>query len=124
MYWTDGKTILSANLDGTGRKDLEVEATGAQALAVDAVRRQIYWSYRHAAGDGGGIRRADLDGTGQRDLAVAAAETAPRQLAIDSAGRKLYWADWNDLRSTNLEGTGQKTVVAGVYVSGIALGIR
>ena len=124
-YWRDENAIRSANLDGTDQRDLVVTAPSWGTHAVDSIAHKLYWRERDT------ILSVNLDGTGKRDLAL---EANGAELAIDSAGQRLYWShnptEYSSgttvIRSANLDGTGQTTAAIweGVYLTAMALGIR
>ncbi len=109
LYWANdnGNSISSANLDGSGGRDLAI--TGATlkcpaGVAVDPVARRVYWSNYH----GDAISYANLDGSGARDLTIhGVAVSQPWGLAIDSLHGKIYWANYgtNTIAYANLDGS-------------------
>ena len=70
IYWTEktgesAGTINSANLDGTGAKQLiSIEVSVPMGIAVDTQRENIYWTDA-----GGRIQSANLDGSVIQDVA-------------------------------------------------------
>ena len=70
VYWTEktgerAGTINSANLDGTGAKQLiSIEVSVPMGIAVDTQRENIYWT-----DTGGRIQSANLDGSVIQDVA-------------------------------------------------------
>jgi hypothetical protein len=71
---------------------------------LDSLGQQLYWSSFTAA-DAGVIQRAALDGHGIETVIVGHGK--PVDFAIDSAGGKIYWADYvqDVVRRANLDGT-------------------
>ncbi|MHC4797207.1 MAG: hypothetical protein ACYTF1_11245, partial [Planctomycetota bacterium] len=78
---------------------------------------KIYWT---AGGQGpvGQIQSANLDGTNVQTLVANTnplGSTRPTGIALDSAGGKLYWADfYSGIYSANLDGTNPSAVWLGV----------
>lgn len=107
LYWSDreGHRVSRVRADGTGRRDLVVTPASDGVLgecvgvAVDPVRRHLYWTQKGPAKGGRGrILRAGLD--------VPAGETAenrtdievlwsdlPEPIDLHLEGDRLYWTD-------------------------------
>ncbi|MEY4580305.1 MAG: hypothetical protein RL701_5008 [Pseudomonadota bacterium] len=103
VFWTnmgvanadDGK-VMRADLDG--KNPTTIVATGTftpKQLKLDAQGGKLYWSDR----EGMRVMRANLDGSQLETLIVTGASAADRRdasrwcvgIAIDVAGKKLYW---------------------------------
>ena len=116
LYWSDreGMRVMRANLDGSqvetlvqtgeGENDRRDETRWCVGIAVDPVRRQIYWTQKGADNAGvGSIRRAGIDipkgetAADRSDLEVFFnGLPEPIDLEIDAAHRILYWTDRGD----------------------------
>lgn len=115
LYWCDreGMQVLTCDLDGSNLRTLVVTGIGDEAardprnhpvgVAVDPVRRLIYWSQKGApnAGDGR-IFRAPIDippgrGPADRDDIELLWDSLPEpiDLHLDAAGM-LMWTDRGD----------------------------
>ena len=73
----------------------------------------------------GKIQRANLDGSNVEDLITRGLEE-PSGIALDVAGGKMYWTDWDTgkIQRANLDGTEIRDIITGLdNPSGIALGI-
>lgn len=112
LYWCDreGMRVLRCDLDGLYLKTLIVAGVGAEAacqalnhpigVAVDAVRRTVYWSQKGASDAGQGrIFRAPIDIPPGRDGVVRdyiellwAGLPEPIDLHLDGEGM-LMWTD-------------------------------
>ena len=71
------------------------------------------------------IQRADIHGFNVEDL-VTTGLSRPRGIALDVAGGKMYWTDWNNkIWRSNLDGTNvEDLVTTGLsYPNGIALDV-
>ena len=87
---------------------------GPHGLAIDPVKKRIYWpNYGpDSLGDGTTISWANLNGSGGGNLNTGAATVAgPRGVAIDPATRRIYWANYGDgmgakISYANLNGSG------------------
>lgn len=104
VYWTDWgfDRVVRANLDGS---DIEVIRDGASnpyGLAIDVVRRKLYWSETDF--QTGAIRRCELNGADPE--LVFGNLPAVTGIAIDDAGERLFWVNWGDsrLQTASLDG--------------------
>jgi sugar lactone lactonase YvrE len=109
IYWTYGKTIARAKLDGTAAEALVTRGTShTYGIALDVVNEKMYWT------DYGTnkILRADLDGTAVEEL-VTTGLGDPLGLALDLNAGKLYWADCatDKVQRANLDGTAVEDLV-------------
>jgi DNA-binding beta-propeller fold protein YncE len=116
LYWSDreGMRVMRANLDGSaievlvqageGEADRRDRARWCVGVAVDPVRRHVYWSQKGGGDAGqGSIRRAGLDlPAGQtpatrRDVEVLfSGLPEPIDLELDPKRPVLYWTDRGD----------------------------
>ena len=105
IYWADSKTrkIQRANLDGTNIEDIITAESGLPYyVAVDTSRGKLYWTDTQI------IQRSNLDGTGVEDVVTQQIGVSwPRGIAVDSNGKKIYWADSDTrkIQRSNLDGT-------------------
>ena len=116
LYWSDreGMRVMRANFDGSsietlvetgqGETDRRDQTRWCVGIAIDPVRKQIYWTQKGPDnGDQGRLLRAGLD--------IPEGETAadrsdievffdglpePIDLEIDQKNRVLYWTDRGD----------------------------
>ena len=90
VYWTEitrqnAGTINSANLDGSGVKELAAIQAIPMGIAVDTGARQLYWTNSR-----GIIQAANLDGTRlQNVLQTPNAEGFPTDITVDRG--TVYW---------------------------------
>jgi len=94
---------------GLGLAGIAPIVTGGSALrgiAVDDVAQLIYWTTSNLV-TGAAIVRSDIDGHGVTPLIALPAGANPRGIAVDHAGGKLYWADFDHdaIWRANLDGT-------------------
>jgi len=110
-----GGRVVSVNPDGS---DLTVLATGRtgtpDGVAVDPEAGRLFWTgMGQASADDGYVDRLDLaDGRITRVVPAGGAFT-PKQLKLDAAHGKLYWADREGMRimRSNLDGSAIETLV-------------
>ena len=90
VYWTEitgqnAGTINSANLDGSGVKELAAIEAIPMGIAVDTGARQLYWTNSR-----GRIQMANLDGSNpQNMLQTLDAEGFPTDITVDRG--TVYW---------------------------------
>ena len=110
MYWV---APMSGSLQRLVGKKVETLVPSVQhitSVAVDATNGKVYFTEK--TGDASGkIHRADLNGSNLETLASPRAGI-PLDLAIDTAGRKLYWTDsLGRIRRANLNGKQVKNLI-------------
>ena len=102
MYWIDSGALYRL----AGAKAEKI-AEGANGIAVGGGK--VYWTSTTGASKGT-INSANLDGTGVETLTTIMA--VPMGIAVDTAGRKLYWTNTRGrLQSANLDGSDIRNVV-------------
>jgi|ERR1700754_669486 len=94
-----------------------VEATGAtpDGVAIDPVRRQIYWTNmgEHWEQNDGFIERINFDGSNRAMIIPKGGTTTPKQLELDLTNRLIYWCDREGMRvmRSNMDGSAITTLV-------------
>lgn len=131
IYWSAGH-IQRANLDGSGVEDIIDEGLDgflviATGIALNPTNAKLYWTYAtdYVVEPGfSSLRRSSLDGS---DMDIVIDQLiSPGALALDVAGRKVYWSDFGSnarpdrIQRANLNGTGIEDLVLG-DASGMAL---
>jgi hypothetical protein len=110
-----GGRVVSTLPDGSDVRVLVSGRSGTpDGVAVDTARGHIYWTIMgRPREDDGRIERADLDGGNLTTIVPAGGAFTPKQLKLDSAHRKLYWADREGMRvmRADLDGSNIETVV-------------
>ncbi|WP_206240066.1 hypothetical protein [Novosphingobium terrae] len=113
--------LLSIAPDGSDIKVL-VEDLGVapDGIAIDPVRKHIFWTYMGDTHDGGdfgandgSIERVDFDG-GNRTVIIPKGKTfTPKQMKCDAGNGHIYWCDREGMRvwRANLDGSEQKILV-------------
>ena len=126
--WVGGK-IRCADLDGSNMRTLVTGLDDPQGIALDVAGGKMYWTSQRDLNRAtntftGKIQSADLDGSSVRDL-VTGLEPPRGGIALDIAGGKIYWTDWDKIQSADLDGSNVRTLVTGLYnlTGGIALDI-
>ena len=134
MYWVNvtANKIQRANLDGSNVQDIATGFGRPVSLALDVSGGKIYWTDRdnpiHEDPNArNSIQRMNLDGTNIETL-VTGGPSVKEGIALDIAGGKMYWADWNiftgggKIQRANLNGTNVEDVVPELATAqGIAL---
>ena len=136
MYWADHgndtNKIRRANLDGTNVQDIATGFGRPVGIALDLPGDKIYWTDRNNRDYAdpnarNSIHRMNLDGTNIETL-VTGGPSVKEAIALDTAGGKMYWVDWNTftgagkIQRANLNGTNVEDVVSElVDPRGIAL---
>ena len=123
VYWTEwthlgsGK-IQRANLDGSNIEDLVTGlSSSVRGIALDLSQGKMYW------GTIDKIQRANLNGSNVQDVFIG---INGHGIALDIAGRKIYWTNRIDhrIQRANLDGSGVEDLVVGlIRPAGIALDI-
>ena len=106
--------IHSLNIDGSDRKIIVNDARNPDGIAVDAEAGHIYWTNMGVPSlNDGSIERANLDGSYRTVIIPPGATHTPKQIHLDKAGGKLYWADREGMRvmRSNLDGSHIETLI-------------
>ena len=107
--------ILSANPDGSDLRTLVNEGRKLpDGLAVDTAAGHLYWTNMGDPGaEDGSIFRSGMDGRDMTTIVAPGGTFTPKQIQIDIAGAKLYWADREGMRimRANLDGSRIETLV-------------
>ena len=118
VYWTtiEGHTIQRANLDGS---DVEDVVTGLgyllEAVAVDSTEGKLYWTNNVWGYSGRSyVQRANFDGSNVETIVELRGQSDG--IALDIAGRKIYWANEGpgSIHRANLDGTNAEVLVSSV----------
>ena len=103
MYWTDMTNGTLHRLIDAKLENILPSVQNATSLAVDVAGGKIYWTEKITKRTGK-IRRADLDGTNVR--LVRDLTSAPYDISIDTANRKLYLTNsWGKVQRLNFDGS-------------------
>ncbi|MET8408319.1 3-hydroxyacyl-CoA dehydrogenase [Streptomyces sp. NPDC005195] len=109
-----GGRVFSVNPDGTDRRVLVSGCRFPDGVAVDVGAGHIYWTNMGSPPlDDGSIERVDLDGGNRTTIVPEGGTHTPKQLHLDSVGRKLYWGDREGMRvmRCDLDGANIETLV-------------
>lgn len=93
--------ILSMRIDGSDVRTFLSRCGGTpDGLAVDHLRRQLYWSNmgRRFGRPDGFIERIDLDGGGRTMIVAPGRTFTPKQIQFEPESQRLYWADREGMR--------------------------
>ena len=111
-----------ACVDGvSGESDTGNNCSAAVSITVETPQDttetwKLYWSEWDFPGGGAAkIRRSNLDGSGVENL-VTTGLGAPGGIALDVAGGKMYWTDWetDKIQRANLDGSGVEDLITGL----------
>ena len=122
VYWTEqtGKatgTLRRANLDGTDIQLVKELTSAPHGIAVDAVNQKLYLT-----NSWGKVQRLNVDGSNFQSNLITGLD-APKEMSVDVAGRKIYWAEQGSIRRADLNGENIEDVVTGLGApAGILLG--
>jgi hypothetical protein len=106
--------IYSMNPDGSDRKLIAADCHLPDGVAVDVEQGHIYWTNMGVPNlDDGSIERIDIDGNNRMTVIPVGVTHTPKQLHLDAANRKLYWADREGMRvmRSNLDGSKVETLI-------------
>lgn len=117
IYFLDLRAgrIVSANADGSDAHALlEGHKTGMDGIAIDREAGHLYWTNMgKVSDDDGSVERMNLDGSGLTTLVPKGGTFTPKQLKLDKAHGRLYWADREGMRimRSSLDGSKIETLV-------------
>ena len=107
MLWVDGGAIYA--LVDADVKEFAPSVDNALNIAVGGGK--VYWTEKTSESSGT-INSANLDGSDVTEL--VSVRSVPMGIAVDTAGRKLYWtASSGKIKRANLNGSGSENVVPG-----------
>ena len=115
---SDGGRVFSVNPDGSDKQVLVTGARIPDGVAVDVVAGHVYWTNMGSPPvNDGSIERIDLDGSNRVTIVPPGGTYTPKQLHLDTAGRKLYWGDREGMRvmRCDLDGSNLETLVQTGY---------
>lgn len=94
-----GGRLFSLNPDGTGKTMIITGCPVPDGVAVDVQGGHIYWTNMGVpSANDGSIERVDLDGGNRTTIVPSGSTYTPKQLHLDTVGRKLYWGDREGMR--------------------------
>jgi DNA-binding beta-propeller fold protein YncE len=108
IYWVNENGIRRGDLDGGAIETLLTGQGLGDELALDRPNEKIYF------GSLEGIRRMEFDGSNV-ELVVPGPGFRLRDIAVDEAGGKLYWAEGSSdplIQRSNLDGSGIELVLS------------
>jgi DNA-binding beta-propeller fold protein YncE len=106
--------IHSMKPDGTDRHTIACDGRYPDGVVVDAEAGHVYWTNMGDPSlNDGSIERANLDGSYRTTIIPPGATHTPKQLHLDTAGRKIYWSDREGMRvmRSNLDGSDIETLI-------------
>lgn len=110
IFWAEG-VVSGARIQRAAPtlSSITTMVSGGSALrgiAVDDVAHMLYWTSSNLA-TGSRIHRSAVDGSGATVLISLGSVANPRGIAVDHAGGKIYWADFDQdaLYRANLDGS-------------------
>ena len=116
VYWMEQTgertgTIRRANLDGTESEVIKDLTAVPQGIALDTTAGKVYITNAW-----GKVQRLNLDGS-QYESNLITGLKSPMDLAVDSAGGKVYWMEEGHLRRADLNGENVADVVTSLGAS-------
>ena len=111
---SDGGHVISVNPDGSDKKVIVSGCRFPDGVAVDIENGHVYWTNMGTPPlNDGSIECVDLDGSNRVTIVPSGGTFTPKQLHLDAAGRKLYWADREGMRvmRCDLDGSNVETLV-------------
>ena len=107
MLWVDGGAIYA--LVDADVKEFAPSVDNALNIAVGGGK--VYWTEKTGE-NSGTINSANLNGSDVTEL--VSVRSVPMGIAVDTAGRKVYWtASSGKIKRANLNGSGRENVVPG-----------
>jgi DNA-binding beta-propeller fold protein YncE len=114
-------SVLSFDTNGNHLKTVVEKCAGfPDGIAVDPIRRHIYWTNmgehpqgEHFYDNDGSIERADFDGSNQTTVIPKGGTFTPKQLTLDTQNGFIYWSDREGMRvmRAKLDGSDITTLV-------------
>ena len=105
MLWVDGGAIYA--LVGASPQRFAPDVDNALNIAVGGGK--VYWTEKTGE-NSGTINSANLNGSDVTEL--VSVRSVPMGIAVDTAGRKLYWtASSGKIKRANLNGSGRENVM-------------
>ena len=113
VYWTEQTSdrsgrIRRADLNGSNVQLLQELTSVPQGLALDTANGKLYLT-----NSWGKVQQMNLDGSGFQSNLIVNLD-APRGIAVDVAGRKIYWTEEGKIRRANLDGSNRQDVATGL----------
>ncbi len=117
VYWTEqtGKhtgSVRRADLDGSNVESVRELNNVPYGITVDASKGKLY-----VTNSRGNVQRFNVDGSNFEGNFIVKLDS-PQDIAIDAAGRKVYWTDRNGIQRANLDGSNIQDVVTGLMAPG------
>lgn len=116
IYWTDVSNgyIERANLDGRSREVILSGLDKPRAIILYKETRSIYWT---VWGTTPKIEQANLNGMDRKTI-IEGELKWPNGLVIDSATRRLFWADaaLDKIETSDLRGKGRRVLLSTPHV--------
>jgi DNA-binding beta-propeller fold protein YncE len=106
--------IVSLKSDGSDREVIVTGCRFPDGIAVDVAAGHIYWTNMgNPKANDGSLERADLDGRNRKSIIPQGGTFTPKQVQLESKGRKLYWCDREGMRvmRVDLDGSNIETLV-------------
>lgn len=103
--WTNAR-VQRVGLALQGIAPIVYGGSALRGIAVDEVTGLLYWTTSNLT-TGAVIQRGTIDGTGVTTLLTLPPGANPRGIAVDHAGARLYWADFDHdaIYRSNLDGS-------------------
>ena len=109
-----GDRVVSLSPDGSDHKVIVAGCRLPDGVTVDVAARHIYWTNMGNLTEcDGSIERADFDGQNRETIVPPGGTFTPKQLQLETTGRKLYWCEREGMRvmRANIDGSNIETLV-------------
>src|SRR5215813_4047704 len=98
-------SILSFDTKGNDLKTITDKAGVPDGIAIDPIKRHIYWTNMGTYHEGerfpkndGSIERINFDGSNRTTIIPVGSTFTPKQMQIDVVNRFIYWSDREGMR--------------------------
>lgn len=119
LYWVGGNQLSRANADGSDFQVLVSNLDEPDGLVTDPLNNTVFWTNMSFGGPGGSLQRAHLDGSsvieGEAFLVPPGSFQVGKEIELDKASGKLFWADRDGRRimRANTDGSEVQPVLSG-----------
>ena len=124
LYWIEGPTIQSANLDGSKRELIFVSRNPnwwPYSLAILPSEDKLYYIYRDSQNKGRAIGEVRTNGQGERKILDLRGDA--KELVIHPKQSKIFWTEQlpDQIYSADLDGKNIKVLIRTIDAEHIAL---
>ncbi|TXE07207.1 choice-of-anchor D domain-containing protein [Seonamhaeicola algicola] len=119
----DNRQLKTINTNGTNENLFfaKTEALSSRYLAVNNTTQELFFS----TGSPYSIYRKNLSGSVEEKIYTSLNSTSIYGIAVDEANSKVYWAEYETIKRSNLDGSSVETIInqsTDVYFRNVAIG--